>query len=167
MFTALQSKRGCVVCKDASDEYNIVANSYRFSSSYSNSLFFAIVDFDEGSDIFQMVIKNKPPNIPRPFVNWYYVKIILMFFKAKAKYRSGVYSLWGEKQKEVWWYVWYTKARLSGGKPRKMDCWSNWDFGMLLFWTTVFICVTHWRQCSASNWYVSRFMNKFEAIWRC
>lgn len=34
----------------------IVANSYRYSYKLSKSpLYFGIVDFDEGSDIFQMV----------------------------------------------------------------------------------------------------------------
>lgn len=55
MFTAMAPQRQCVVCKHASDEFTIVANSFRYSPSYSNKLFFAIVDFDEGSDVFQLV----------------------------------------------------------------------------------------------------------------
>lgn len=55
MFTAMAPQRQCVVCKHASDEFTIVANSFRFSQAYSNKLFFGVVDFDEGSDIFQLV----------------------------------------------------------------------------------------------------------------
>lgn len=55
MFTAMAPQRQCVVCKHASDEFTIVANSFRYSQSYSNKLFFAVVDFDEGSDVFQSV----------------------------------------------------------------------------------------------------------------
>jgi len=40
MFTALQAARQCVICRPASDEYTILANSYRYSSAYSNKLFF-------------------------------------------------------------------------------------------------------------------------------
>lgn len=55
MFTAMAPHRQCMVCKHAHDEFVIVANSFRYSQAYSNKLFFAIVDFDEGSDVFQMV----------------------------------------------------------------------------------------------------------------
>lgn len=58
MFTAMSPQRQCSVCRHASDEFNIVANSFRYSQGYSNKLFFAVVDFDEGSDVFQMVIFN-------------------------------------------------------------------------------------------------------------
>ena len=41
--------------RQAHDEYTILANSWRYSQQFSNKLFFAMVDFDEGSDIFQQV----------------------------------------------------------------------------------------------------------------
>lgn len=45
-----------VFFRHASDEFIIVANSYRYSHRLIESpLYFGIVDFDEGSDIFQMV----------------------------------------------------------------------------------------------------------------
>ena len=56
MFTALSAQRQCAICKQASEEYAIVANSYRYSQSYSDNLFFAMVDFDEGPDVFQVKI---------------------------------------------------------------------------------------------------------------
>ena len=55
MFTALNPKRGCSVCQEASDEFTILANSFRFSSMYSHNLFFGVVDFDDGSEVFQSV----------------------------------------------------------------------------------------------------------------
>lgn len=55
MFTALAPARQCMICRHAFDEFTIVANSFRYSQVYSNKLFFAMVDFDEGSDVFQMV----------------------------------------------------------------------------------------------------------------
>lgn len=55
MFTAMAPQRQCQICRHASDEFVIVANSFRFSPAYSNKMFFASVDFDEGSDVFQMV----------------------------------------------------------------------------------------------------------------
>ena len=54
MFTALSAQRQCAICKQASEEYQIVANSYRYSQQYSDNLFFAMVDFDEGPDVFQV-----------------------------------------------------------------------------------------------------------------
>jgi len=48
MFTALSAQRQCAICKQAHEEYQLVANSWRYSQQYSNKLFFAMVDFDEG-----------------------------------------------------------------------------------------------------------------------
>lgn len=71
MFTALQPARQCQICRHAHDEYQIVANSYRYSQAYTNKLFFAMVDFDEGSDVFQMLKINTAP--------------VFMHFPAKGK----------------------------------------------------------------------------------
>ncbi|KTG01528.1 hypothetical protein cypCar_00049855, partial [Cyprinus carpio] len=54
MFTALQPQRQCGVCKQADEEFQILANSWRYSSAFTNRIFFGMVDFDEGSDVFQM-----------------------------------------------------------------------------------------------------------------
>ena len=72
MFTALSSQRQCAICKQASDEYHVVANSYRHGSQFSsNKLFFAMVDFDEGPDVFQTLKLNSAP--------------VFMHFPAKGK----------------------------------------------------------------------------------
>ena len=41
--------------RQADEEFHILANSWRYSSAFTNKVFFASVDFDEGSDVFQMV----------------------------------------------------------------------------------------------------------------
>ena len=71
MFTALSAQRQCAICKQASDEYQLVANSYRYSQRYSSRLFFAMVDFDDGPDVFQMMKLNSAP--------------VFMHFPAKGK----------------------------------------------------------------------------------
>jgi len=71
MFTAMGSSRGCAICRQAGDEYALVANSYRYSQHYSDKLFFAMVDFDEGPDAFQIMNLNTAP--------------VFMHFPAKGK----------------------------------------------------------------------------------
>ena len=71
MFTALSAQRQCAICKQASAEYELVANSYRYSQFYSNKMFFAMVDFDEGPDVFQIMKLNSAP--------------VFMHFPAKGK----------------------------------------------------------------------------------
>ena len=71
MFTALSAQRQCAICKQASDEYQLVANSYRYSQHYSNKMFFSMVDFDEGPDVFQIMKLNSAP--------------VFMHFPAKGK----------------------------------------------------------------------------------
>ncbi|XP_066591316.1 tumor suppressor candidate 3 [Prorops nasuta] len=61
MFTAMAPMRQCQICGHANDEFTIVANSFRYSQSYTNKLFFASVDFDEGSDVFQMMKLTTAP----------------------------------------------------------------------------------------------------------
>ena len=58
-----------------SDEFHIVANSYRYSQLYSDSLFFAMVDFDEGPDVFQALKLNTAP--------------VFMHFPAKGKSKKA------------------------------------------------------------------------------
>ncbi|XP_013382245.1 tumor suppressor candidate 3-like [Lingula anatina] len=61
MLTALRPERQCMVCKQANEEFNIVAASWRYSQQFSNNLFFAMVDFDEGSDVFTSLKLNSAP----------------------------------------------------------------------------------------------------------
>merc|ERR1711994_119244 len=58
---ALQAHRGCAVCNQASEEFSLVASSYRYSQFYSSKLFFAMIDFDEGAEAFQSMNINSAP----------------------------------------------------------------------------------------------------------
>jgi len=75
MFTALAPTRQCGICRHANDEFQLVANSWRYSQSYSNKLFFALVDFDEGQEIFQQLKLNSAP--------------VYMHFPAKGKSKKA------------------------------------------------------------------------------
>ena len=44
-----------ICSRQANEEFQIVANSWRYSQQYSNNLFFAMVDYDDGQDVFQAV----------------------------------------------------------------------------------------------------------------
>ena len=61
MFTALHTSRGCSICKQASEEFQLLANSYRYSPFYSSKMFFAMVDFDDGNEAFQSMNLNSAP----------------------------------------------------------------------------------------------------------
>jgi len=74
MMTALSPQRQCQVCRSAHDEFLIVANSFRYSPSFQSQLYFAMVDFDEGSEIFQQLSLNSAP--------------IFLHFSPKGKLRS-------------------------------------------------------------------------------
>lgn len=63
-----------IVCRQANDEFTIVANSWRYSQT--NKLFFAMVDFDEGSDVFQQVL-----NFCIDMLVCYLIRIILSNMK--------------------------------------------------------------------------------------
>ena len=54
-FIGTLSRKHFCIFREANAEYQILANSWHYSPSYSNHLFFAMVDFDEGSDVFQAV----------------------------------------------------------------------------------------------------------------
>lgn len=75
MLTALQPQRQCSICRQANDEYTILANSWRYSQQYSNKLFFAMVDYDEGSDVFSSLKINTAP--------------VFMHFPEKGKPKKG------------------------------------------------------------------------------
>lgn len=60
-MTALSSHRQCSICRAAHEEYQIVANSFKFQEPNNNQLFFAMVDYDEGSDVFNLLNLNSAP----------------------------------------------------------------------------------------------------------
>lgn len=85
----------CVFCyfvfRQADEEYQILANSWRYSSAFTNRIFFAMVDFDEGSDVFQMVTFTFVLHlIPYSFklnMKWHFQ------YEKKKKSLAGLYIL--------------------------------------------------------------------------
>ena len=64
MFTALTTARRCIICKEVAEEYQVVADSFRRRSHEnpgSNEIFFAMVDFDKGADVFQVMNIEQAP----------------------------------------------------------------------------------------------------------
>ena len=68
MFTALQTGRGCRICKEVSDEFHVVADSYRRDfggreHGQPQKEFFVSVDFDGAPDAFQIMNLEQAPVI--------------------------------------------------------------------------------------------------------
>lgn len=62
MMTALSPQRSCSICRQAHEEFLVTASSYRYSQhAQSKRLYFGLVDFDEGSDIFSSLNINSAP----------------------------------------------------------------------------------------------------------
>lgn len=58
--------------RQANEEYQVLANSWRYSSAFSNKLFFTVVDYDEGADVFQQVTSfYSALSIPNIFTETY------------------------------------------------------------------------------------------------
>lgn len=74
MMTALSPQRQCSICRQANDEFQIVANSWRYSPQFSSRLFFGVIDYDEGSDVFQSLQLNSAP--------------VFLYFSEKGKVKT-------------------------------------------------------------------------------
>lgn len=62
MMTALSPQRNCHICRSAHEEFIVTANSYRNSPHFeSKRLYFGMVDFDDGSEIFNSLNINTAP----------------------------------------------------------------------------------------------------------
>lgn len=62
MMTALSPQRSCHICRQAHEEFLVTANSYRVSQyAHSKRLYFGLVDYDEGSDIFNSLSISSAP----------------------------------------------------------------------------------------------------------
>jgi len=61
MFTALSAGVNCPICRPAYDEFHIVANSYRYAFPEQKTLYFALVDYEEASNVFQQMNLNTAP----------------------------------------------------------------------------------------------------------
>lgn len=64
MLTTLHSHRQCHFCRQAKDEYDIVANSWRYGTTFVDfQMYFAFVDFDEAPDVFSYLNINTVPQV--------------------------------------------------------------------------------------------------------
>ncbi|CAH8594243.1 unnamed protein product [Heterobilharzia americana] len=63
LLTALGSGRNCVPCKQAFEEFQIVATSWKYSKQRDNRLFFAVGDFDNAPAIFESLHQETAPSI--------------------------------------------------------------------------------------------------------
>ncbi|KAL8581002.1 hypothetical protein ACOMHN_048036 [Nucella lapillus] len=61
MLTALRKERGCMICGQADEQFNLVANSWKYSKHFSNKLFFAMLDYDDNPNVFQMLKVQQVP----------------------------------------------------------------------------------------------------------
>jgi len=62
MLTTLQSHRQCHVCRQAKEEFEIMANSWRYGTSYvSGIVYFGLLDYDESPDVFNWLGINSVP----------------------------------------------------------------------------------------------------------
>ncbi|KAM9688673.1 dolichyl-diphosphooligosaccharide--protein glycosyltransferase subunit MAGT1-like [Trichechus inunguis] len=82
MFTALHELRQCIMCKRAAEEFQILANSWQQSSTFTNKIFFAMVDYDQSPEVFRMIQVVSVPNV--------------LHFSVKRKFTSDdIYHLEG------------------------------------------------------------------------
>lgn len=63
MFTALSPNVNCPICRPAYEEFMIVANSHRYTSSAEDKkkVYFGIVDYEDAPQIFQQMNLNTAP----------------------------------------------------------------------------------------------------------
>lgn len=62
MMTALSPQRSCHICRQAHEEFQATAISYKSSPHHdSKRLFFGLVDYDEGSEVFNSLNINSAP----------------------------------------------------------------------------------------------------------
>ena len=60
LFTALDKKYNCAMCKDFQPEYELLARSWRNAAKGEDGLYFGVLDFDNGRDTFMKVCPTRP-----------------------------------------------------------------------------------------------------------
>lgn len=63
MFTAMEPHRQCSICSVVNEEFQIAAKSFQLTHGLSDKLFFGVMDFDDGSEVFQSLQINTAPVI--------------------------------------------------------------------------------------------------------
>ncbi|PAV81822.1 hypothetical protein WR25_00343 isoform A [Diploscapter pachys] len=61
MFTALTPGVNCPICRPAYEEFQIVANSHRYSNPDHKGVYFALVDYEDAPQVFQQMNLNTAP----------------------------------------------------------------------------------------------------------
>uniref|UniRef100_A0A0N5A4V2 Magnesium transporter protein 1 n=1 Tax=Parastrongyloides trichosuri TaxID=131310 RepID=A0A0N5A4V2_PARTI len=61
MFTALSPQMNCHVCGPANDEFQLVANSYRYQYFEAKKLYFVLVDYADAPEVFASLNLNTAP----------------------------------------------------------------------------------------------------------
>ena len=71
----------CIQCREAHDEFQVVANSWRYSNHYTSELFFVMVDIDEGGvEAFQQV---------RSVIFWYITFLLQNWWREGGRERGN------------------------------------------------------------------------------
>eukprot|EP00069_Balaena_mysticetus_P017588 bmy_10786T0 len=109
LFTTLQKFRLCVTCKLALQEFQILADSWQFSSAFSNEVFFAMVDFDESPEVSEMLQVMSVPNV--------------LHFSAKSEFKADDIYNFKERviiaQQMFTWVAERTERRMVNVRTRK------------------------------------------------
>uniref|UniRef100_A0A183A0F4 Magnesium transporter protein 1 n=1 Tax=Echinostoma caproni TaxID=27848 RepID=A0A183A0F4_9TREM len=61
LLTALSPQRNCPPCREAHNELKMLVSPWRYSSSWTNSIFFAVADFDAAGEIFSILKQDSAP----------------------------------------------------------------------------------------------------------
>ncbi|THD19549.1 Tumor suppressor candidate 3 (Protein N33) [Fasciola hepatica] len=61
LLTALSPQRDCSSCREAHNELKMLVSPWRYSSSWTKSIFFAVADFDTSSEIFSILKQESVP----------------------------------------------------------------------------------------------------------
>lgn len=98
-----------------------MANSFRYSQAYSNKLFFALVDFDEGSEVFQMV-SDESTNLSY-FLFDITLKNCMRNFKIvdEVEHCTRLHALPGQRKAKGSRHDGYSKSWIRCGSYSKMD----------------------------------------------
>uniref|UniRef100_A0A8D1FI87 Magnesium transporter protein 1 n=2 Tax=Sus scrofa TaxID=9823 RepID=A0A8D1FI87_PIG len=137
MLTALQKFRACLTCEHAAEEFQILADSWQGSRAFSNKVFFALVDFDESPDIFQMLQLMSVPNV--------------LHFSAKRKFTpDDIYHL-AERgitaQQMSKWVAERTKRRVVNTRTRQpTDYYYPFKLGISLALIGGLVYVLKWKR---------------------
>lgn len=159
MFTTLQKFRLCVTCKLALQEFQILADSWQFSSAFSNKVFFAMVDFDESPEVSEMLQVMSVPNV--------------LHFSAKSKFTADDIYNFKERgiiaQQMFTWVAERNERRMVNVRTRKpINYYYSFKLGISLAFIGGLVYVLKWNRKFSFNknlWAVLAVFCDFDVIW--